>query len=486
MKKILSTIILTIAICLAFGQGSYEAFRFSQIDYQGTARFLGAGGAFSATGGEFSALSINPAAIGLFKRSEVTFTPLALSFSNNTTLGSNGTLTGSHSPKYTVPECGLVIATPINNSSWKTWQFGFGYNRIMDYNNSFRAATSGTISMIDPILDRANGTPFTNLQGDAYLAWETWLIDTIPGTTNQYFSPLSGEWLDQNAIITTSGAMDEMSFTFGGNYNDQLYIGGSIGVPVLDYTEKTSYKESPTYDNNIQGCTSYTVQTIQKNSGAGINAKLGIIYQPVNFLRLGASLQTPSYFFRIKDTYNRYMASQWVIGSDASDEYINYNRFGLSTPLRFNLASSFIIKQRAFIAVEYDFIDYRMSRLIASNNDINDNNWLYFDEANQDVVNTFAACHTIKIGGEIALNPKFLVRLGYNYRTSPYKLVDNEYNASAHTASVGIGYRSKYFFCNLAYALRFSSDNYTLYQGSYPYMIKNETHRVAATIGCKF
>lgn len=484
MKKILSTIILTIAICLAFGQGAYEAFRFSQIDYQGTARFMGAGGAFSATGGEFSALSINPAAIGLFKRSEVTFTPLALSFSNNSTMTSASS-TNNLSPKYTVPECGLVIATPINNSAWKTWQFAFGYNRIMDYNNSFRASNSGTFSMIDPILDRTNGIPFTNLQGDAYLAWETWLIDTIPGTVDQYFSPLSGECLDQNAIVTTSGAMDEMTFTFGGNYNDKLYIGGSIGVPVLDYTEKTNYKESPSFYNNIQGCTSYSVQTIQKNSGAGINAKLGIIYQPTNFLRLGASLQTPSYFFKIKDTYNRYMASQWTIGNDASDEYINYNKFGLSTPLRFNLASSFIIKQRAFIAVEYDFIDYRMSRLHASNNDINDNNWLYFDQANQDIVNTFAVSHNIKIGGEIALTPNFLVRAGYNYKTTPYSNA-NSYNATAHTASIGLGYRSKRVFFDLAYALRLTKDNYTLYESCPSFNINNKTHRVVATIGCKF
>lgn len=65
-------------ISTTFAQGDYEAFRFSQIEYQGTARYMGAGGAFSATGGEFSAISVNPAAIGLYKRHEVTFTPLSL------------------------------------------------------------------------------------------------------------------------------------------------------------------------------------------------------------------------------------------------------------------------------------------------------------------------------------------------------------------------------------------------------------------------
>jgi len=485
MKKILSTVIFIALTCVAMSQGTYEAFRFSQIDYQGTARFMGAGGAFSATGGEFSALSINPAAIGLYKRNEVTLTPLTLSFSSNNTLF-NGNRTLSNAPKYTVPECGLVIAKSINNSAWRTWQFGFGYNRIMDYNNTINAQSNGIFSMADPILNMANGTYFGNLSGDANLAWQTWLIDTIPGYTDEYFSPWSDENLTHTATVKTSGSMDEMTFTFGGNYNDKLYIGGSIGIPVLDYTEKTNYVESPANGGNIQGSTSYRVQTIQKNSGGGINAKFGIIYQPTNFLRVGASLQSPSYFWKIKDTYNRYMASQWVVGNDASEEYTNYNRFALSTPLKFNVAASFIIKQRAFIAVEYDLNDYSMSRLHALNNDINDNNWIYFDEANQNIASTFGICHTFRIGSEINVTPKFLVRAGYNYKTSPYKLVADKYNATAHTASVGLGYRSKYFFFDLAYVLRMTNDNYTLYSGCYPFEISNNTHRVVATIGCKF
>ena len=81
MKRIATYIIVIMGIFgLANAQGDYEAFTFSQTDYLGTARFMGAGGAFGATGGDFSALSTNPASIGLYKRHEVTITPMGLAF----------------------------------------------------------------------------------------------------------------------------------------------------------------------------------------------------------------------------------------------------------------------------------------------------------------------------------------------------------------------------------------------------------------------
>ena len=233
MKKLLSSILIISLFCTVMAQGDYEAFRFSQIEYQGTARYMGAGGAFSATGGEFSALNVNPAAIGLYKRHEVTLTPLSIAFTNNSS-SYYGNTSSTMKAKYTVPQCGLVISNHIENSNWNYWHFGFGYNRIMDYNNTFRANGIVSNSIVNTILPHANGTPYSALTGDASLAWSTWLIDTIPGTNNLYYSPFENAKLEHDAVVKTSGAMDEISFSFGGNYSDKLFVGATIGVPVLD------------------------------------------------------------------------------------------------------------------------------------------------------------------------------------------------------------------------------------------------------------
>ena len=180
MKKITTFIIVIMGLIgMVRAQGDYEAFMFSQTDYLGTARFMSAGGAFGATGGEFSALSTNPAAIGLYKRNEVTFTPMSLGFGHTDTYY-YGNLSSAQKFKYTVPQAGIVMARNINNENgWKNWQFGFGFNRIMDFDRTIRANANTQNTLMDMVLNHVNGINYNNLSGDALLAWDSWLIDSI-------------------------------------------------------------------------------------------------------------------------------------------------------------------------------------------------------------------------------------------------------------------------------------------------------------------
>lgn len=485
MKKLFCIISSICIFGSVFAQGDYEAFRFSQTEYQGTARYMGAGGAFSATGGEFSALNSNPAAISLYKRNEVSFTPMTISFSKNS---SNyfSTSTPSQSLKYTVPQIGIVCSQRIENSNWNFWHFGFGYNRIVDYNNTFRVNGNTTVSMMQPILNQANGTAYSFLTGDNLLAFNTWMIDTLPGMENQYYSNFDNARLKQDAAIKTSGAIDEMSFTFGGNFSDKLYIGGTLGIPILDYTEKITYSETATEEDVVaKGITSFTTVSKQKNSGGGVNLKLGIIYQPVNFVRIGAAFQSPTYFWRIKDSYHREMISYYTNGKNSGVfDYDNAFDFSLSTPLKCNISTAFLINKRAFVSAEYEFTDYSMANLYSDD-------YLFTGE-NEAISEKYGAVHTVKIGAEVNLSSKFAIRAGYNYKTSPYKLVDSRYNASAHYGSLGFGIHGKSFFFDLAYVLKYSNDSFWLYStpacssSENAVLTSNTTHRIVATVGCKF
>jgi hypothetical protein len=484
MKKIIGIFVLTAFCAFSFAQGDYEAFRFTQTDISGTARFMGAGGAFSTTGGEFSALSLNPAAIGLYKRHEVTITPMSLAFSKSTSqYYGNGNY--ARNTKYTVPECGLVITSAIDNSNWKNWQFGFGYNRIMDYNNTFRAdAQHVNNSIVNAILRHAQGIPYTALAGDAGLFWSTWAIDTFPNQPDHYYSPFENNELNHSALIEQFGAIDEISISFGGNYQDKLYIGGSLGIPIIDYKERITYSEALSNDPGVGDyLTSFQTVATQRDAGGGINLKLGIIYQPLSFLRIGAGFQTPTYFWKIKDTYDREMLAQYFDGTNSKTwSYTNRNNFQLTTPLKFNIGATFLIKKRAFISAEYNFCDFGMANLYS-------NEYNYTTE-NQAITDKYGICHTLRVGAEVNLAPQFALRAGYNFKSSPYKLTTGPYNGSAHYASVGLGFKSKYFFADLAYVLKLSKDSFWLYDSNDPAAsaveYENTTHRIVATIGCKF
>ena len=480
MKKITSLIIALLSIFgLANAQGDYEAFTFSQSDYLGTARFMGAGGAFGATGGDFSAISTNPASSGLFKRNETSFTFMGLSFAN-----SDSYYYGNHNSarnfKYTLPEAGIVTVRKIHrDNGWRSWQFGFGYNRIMDFNNTMRFSANTTSTLMDQVINRVNGINYHSLSGDGYLAWNSWLIDTIPGTNNQYYSFFSNEDIEQHALVTRTGGINEMVINVGGNYSDKLYLGATVGFPFLNFRETTTYSENPVDADNIAGIRDYTFYTDQRNSGTGVNLKLGFIYQPTDFLRIGASFHTPTYYWTVRDNLYREMTTHYSNGTNNTNSYTNNNSFSLMTPLKFNVSTAFLIAKRAFIAAEYEFQNYGMANLYANNYD-------YIVE-NEAIKAKYGVAHNIRVGAEVNLTQGFALRAGYRLKTSPYKFSNNQYDNTTHYISGGIGFRGEYIFCDLSYVYRLNKDSYWLYDpvGEPGYYTTN-AHNVVLTLGCKF
>ena len=75
MKKICITLIISLFALMAQAQNFEDIVRFSGTPNNGTARVSAMGGAFTALGGDISAITINPASVGVFRKSEVSFTP---------------------------------------------------------------------------------------------------------------------------------------------------------------------------------------------------------------------------------------------------------------------------------------------------------------------------------------------------------------------------------------------------------------------------
>ena len=479
MKRLFLAAILLLGVTvLGVAQNDIDAFRFSQSDYEGTARFMGAGGAFSAVGAEFSALNVNPAAIGVYKKSEITFTPLVISIYNDNALY-NGHNSRTSNVKYSLANAGGAFRIGLNQENgWKSINLGFGYNRTQDYNNTFRIeGNSHNSSMMDVYLADVQGKNLGNINDDELLAWKTYMLD-YDSINNRFFSPFAGKSLHQKLVSESSGANDEMAFSIGSNYNDQLFIGATIGVPIINYNEKTKYTEADESGTNY--ISDFLITENLRIRTAGVNLKLGVIYQPVDFVRIGAAFHTPSYFGRVRSNYTKTMTSYYPDGRNSGTYENNYAfNYTLTTPLRAIGSVAFLIKKRAFVSAEYEFTGMGMSRM--SSNEYS------FDEENQAIQDKYGACHTVRIGGEVYVTNSFLLRAGYNFKSSAYrKSVDN--NNAMHTASAGFGFRTKYFFCDFAYVFKTKTENVWLYDPDFvdPASLKTNTHRVVATIGCKF
>jgi len=165
MKKIKLTAILLIVFSVSLiAQTKMDALRYSQITFGGTARYMGTGGAFGALGADFSTLSVNPAGIGLYKSSEFTFTPSI--FVGKTESKFNNGLGEDIKYNFNFSNIGLVMNFETNKkgNSWKSIQFGFGINRLGNFNNRTIISGSNTqSSLMDDYLVKASGNEYDAL-----------------------------------------------------------------------------------------------------------------------------------------------------------------------------------------------------------------------------------------------------------------------------------------------------------------------------------
>lgn len=481
MKKIILIVCLTISSLFIFAQSEMDAFRFSNLDWQGSARFMGAGGAFGAVGGDFSAVSTNPASLGVFKKSSFSVTPIQLSFNNVASRFMDNTNLYT-TTKYTMSSAGFVwVLGNIDNTRWEQFQFAFGYNRIADFNQrKFIVDGESNSSIGMHFADLANGYAPKDMIDEALFAWESYLIDPTDVSNLQYGYLHNDAVMNQRYSVTTNGGIDEMTISVGSNWDNKLYLGATMGVPFISYSEYSRYVEKDEY-NQIPIFQELTVKDNLKINGIGINLKLGLLYQPAKFVRFGIAFHTPTYYGKLKYNLTRDMSS---IGDSASVEkdFTNFNYFKLVTPMRAMFNTAFLIKKRAFISAEYEIANYGAARLSP---------YIYFDDytysaENQQIREALKVSHIARVGAEVNLTEKFLIRAGYKFQSSPYK--DKSLRASYQSISAGLGYRGKHFAFDVAYIYATSGEKFWFYNPQYveESILKYSSHRIALSCEFKF
>jgi hypothetical protein len=476
MKKIVFLSMLFSLITFgSISQNQTDAFRYSQIIYGGTARSTAMGNAFGSLGADFSSLTINPAGIGLYKKSEFSITPsIYIGSTSSDYLNKVG---NDLKYNFNLNSAGLVISfnarEGVKSAGWKGVQFGLGFNRLNNYNN--RVLIEGTNdknSIVDDFLQKANGVQPQDLNSyDALLAFNTYLIDTSGGKTKyKSIAPFGG--VTQSKSIETYGSMNEFLLTFGGNYNDRIYIGATVGFPFLRYFENSIYREKA---DTIPNYKNMTYRQNLETHGYGFNFGIGVIYRIADWVRIGGAFHTPT-FFSMNDKWRNSIESN-VYGTDYSSSSPN-GRFNyqLNTPLRAIGSLSFIIGKYALISADYEYLDYGTARLRSSDYD-------FFDE-NSAIRNDYAQQHNIRAGFEVKFDP-ISIRGGYILNMNPYKSDIND--GTRNSFSGGIGLRTKYFYFDIAYVYSQIVEDYYLYSSvPTPSVNKSVFNNILATVGVKF
>jgi long-subunit fatty acid transport protein len=209
-------------------------------------------------------------------------------------------------------------------------------------------------------------------------------------------------------------------------------------------------------------------------SGVGVSGSLGLIYRPIQALRIGASLQTPTVMNLSRQTtgdmYSTIAGQRYEILTPES----GVMDIKIASPLRTSVSIAGQIGKIGLIAVQYDY---------AHSKEMED-------------------MHTLRIGAEAQAYRGLFFNAGYVYESSfmreeePKWLLgyneirtdmDYRYTAATQYASAGIGYRCDKVVAQLAYQYSWQTiHQYASEEQTLPFHVDTHTHRIVATLAWRF
>jgi hypothetical protein len=483
MKKISILAFALLCISQAYAQNASDVLRYSYLQSSGSARYVGAGGAFGALGAEFGAISQNPAGLAMFRSNELTLTP-ALRIANSSAAISGNPEYSDDRSKFGFDNIGLVFNTsPGESSSWKSFNFGIGYNRQADYNRAiyYEGDAAGTI-MNGYFNDYQtnNVDPFGSEM--AYNA--NAIYEDGNGNLTYDFAGNENATVRRSQILNTYGRMNEMAIAFAGNYDEKLMVGATVGVPFVNYRIEGEYVESDPAEA-VDYFDRLTYTEYLRSNGVGINLKLGVIYKVTQALRVGAAFHTPT-AISLTDQYSNTFAYDYTDGTGSNIGEIQNSPDGtfdykLRTPWRASASAAVVVKKIGFLGADVEWVDYSANRYNFTSDVASSSNKEYERQVNNDITRSYRQAMNARFGAEVVLD-EFRLRGGFNLLGKPEEGA-TDFN-TAFTAGAGV--RGKSFFLDFGYRRGKGVGSITPYTGAPVAETSVVTNDFLLTLGFKF
>lgn len=484
MNKRIAFLLIAIGVSSqVMAQDEGDALRYSRLAPAGSARTQAIGGAAGSLGGDISATHVNPAGLGFFKTSEVNISP-GFYFRNNS-YNYMGSATDADKSGALLSNAGIVFGLPNRrnpNSLWKNFAFSLDYSRMANFNNkTYIAGVNNTTSYSDRWVETLNngGNPVSLDDAEyayplgASLGYWGFLLnsdrDPDGNPTNYYtvVNPTNPGGIDQQDVVKEKGGLDEFSLGFGGNFNDQFYMGISVNFPTIHYERTRTFAEDDLSNDNDNDFSFFEHTENLTTDAVGFNSKLGIIYAPMPSLRLGLAYHTPTWYnMRDASTASLLLNTENLPADGQSERYVTTENnvtdgfpveyeYSLRTPSRAMASVSYIFgtsadvkQQHGFITADVEYVNYGGTKFKYNKGAAEDQQ--IADRLNNVIDNSYKGAVNLRLGGEMKFNV-FAVRAGFSYYGNPYNSDYSDVDASIKKVSGGVGYRNRGFFADLTY-----------------------------------
>lgn len=457
----------------ANAQETYENAKLAGEDLNGTARYVGMGGAMEALGADISTIGSNPAGIGLFRHSNVSLSAGLLMQSDGKEF-SNGKKTN-----LSFDQIGGVYTTRTGQKSFLN--FGFNYHKsknfdyILNAAGSLNGSSQNKQSYIKGILgDENNGgffvrkdkngknvgyvdatPPLPSTTPNVAYTWSQ--IDNlywnslIPGSTGTYnYEKATGYTLDR----AHTGYIGNYDFAVSGNLNDRVYLGLTFGMKDVNYKGYSEYRE------NLNNAGGVLVRDERKVTGSGFDITAGVIVRPVaeSPFRIGAYVKSPTWYDLTTSNTTGLVYAQ---GTKNKESYIsNSYDFKMWTPWKFGFSLGHTIGNNIALGATYEYENYANINSRVNNGGYYD---YYYDQyyessipdknMNAHTKEVLKGVSTLKLGIEYKPVSNVALRMGYNYVGAKYA---SDRQKDPGLASLGTAYSSTTDYTNWGEINRFT------------------------------
>lgn len=475
MKKYISIILLGLSIPNFYAQQITidEPLRLSVDNITGTARFRAMSGAFGALGGDLSAITQNPAGSVFFNNNFGTIT--ASNYNSKNIARYFGTTTKDNDSSLDLNQVGAVFIFKDKNTSnnWRKFSLAINYENTSNFDNStFIAGTNPYNSIGNYFTNIAQGIELDYLTNyyyeqlpfdmqQAYLGYDTYIFDAFePNNLNNtdYYTniPTGGNYYQENSSVT-SGYSGKLTTNFATAYKDILMLGVNLNFHFVDIRRSFSIYESnnnPLYDSGS------TISRLRFDNnintlGNGFSFNVGAIVKPTDYLRVGLSYESPTWY-RLTDDVTQGVATRSENNPDGNlnptsyQPTIVYEPYKIQTPDKWTGSLAFIYQKKGLLSLDVSRKDYSTTRIKPKNE---------FSGLNSYMADVLDDAIEVRLGGEYKIKQVSL-RAGYRFDQSPYK-VDQAFG-DLTGYSGGLGYTFGENRIDLAYTYEHRNMNQAL------------------------
>jgi len=377
---------------------------------------------------------------------------------------------------------GFTATRNTRNPRIKSINYGVAYAKTNNFYQTFTIEGEAETSLMQQFALQANGIApgelYSTLPFSAGPAYDVYGIDPADESGN-YYVPATNGLARQRKQVTREGRQSETSIALAANLDDHLYLGASINIVGVYFSEISDYTEDYPAENRVNEI-SFNEDLI--TTATGFAAQFGLLYKVNDYIRLSASRRSRTAMY-LQDIYSTSAFSELGFLSYFSESPELLSDYILRIPARSSFGAAGVVGKYGMVTIDLDRSDLTTVKMQGT--DANSYNYAPENELFQTI---FRPSTAVRLGLESRILGTYYVRTGYGIMRNPLSDDAGEANDPIHSIAFGAGYRDDHFFADFAVRTTTTRSTYFLYDPALvqPASIEDKVTQVMLSCGFRF